>query len=496
MVIVGLLAAAALCRAGHPVPGMLACALTGLLVSPLSWDHHWVWVALGIALAGHLAVRAHGWARAAWWAVVALLLFVFGAWPQFWDRTQGLTPAGWVWYGPTSTSPTATTPRTGIPLKRAADGGRELVRAGRAARPGRAARSPRSGCASQPSGVSAAPRTGSGKPLPAVIDAELDSLRDRMVTQVTNSGRPVSAAVVQAMRVVPRHLFLPDLEPGPTVTRPSSPGAAPRASPPVPRPSRRSWPSCSISSGSPPASGCWRSARAPVQRGAAPAPRGRQGDRRHGGSRRGRRAAGRGAPDRGRLSGRNRGPRRRGRGLPPRGPVRPGDRDGRGQRPRPRLAGPARPRRTDRRPARPAGIPASVAFEWDGESWQSRSVVPCGFMRMRGMLAGPERTRVTHDAHELALTLPAARTPTSAPSPAHWLTRLPGRRARHPGHRRTGAAVRRAGVLAGPERAALGGLSESAQAPGGLARAVAFMAERRITAGIFADGGIRRPGPA
>ena len=99
--IVGLLTAAVLCRAGHPVPGMLACALTGLLVSPLSWDHHWVWVALGIALAGHLAVRAYGWARAAWWAVVALLLFVFGAWPQFWDRTQGLTPAGWVWYGPT-----------------------------------------------------------------------------------------------------------------------------------------------------------------------------------------------------------------------------------------------------------------------------------------------------------------------------------------------------------------------------------------------------------
>ena len=100
VVIVGLLTAAALCRAGHPVPGMLACALTGLLVSPLSWDHHWVWGAPGIALAGHLAVRAHGWARAAWWAV-ALLRDVFGAWPQFWDRTQGLTPAGWVWYGPT-----------------------------------------------------------------------------------------------------------------------------------------------------------------------------------------------------------------------------------------------------------------------------------------------------------------------------------------------------------------------------------------------------------
>jgi alpha-1,2-mannosyltransferase len=80
---------------------MLACALTGLLVSPLSWDHHWVWVAVGIALVGHRAVRARGPARAAWSAAAAGLLLAFGAWPQFWDRSQGLTPAGLVWYGPT-----------------------------------------------------------------------------------------------------------------------------------------------------------------------------------------------------------------------------------------------------------------------------------------------------------------------------------------------------------------------------------------------------------
>ena len=50
VVIAGLVTAALLYRAGQPVPAMLACALTGLLVSPLSWDHHWVWVAPGIAL--------------------------------------------------------------------------------------------------------------------------------------------------------------------------------------------------------------------------------------------------------------------------------------------------------------------------------------------------------------------------------------------------------------------------------------------------------------
>jgi len=100
VVIVGLITAAVLYRAGHPVPAMLACALTGLLVSPLSWDHHWVWVALGIALLAHLGARAKGPVRAAWWAAAGGLLGVFGAWPQFWDASAGLTPAGLFWYGP------------------------------------------------------------------------------------------------------------------------------------------------------------------------------------------------------------------------------------------------------------------------------------------------------------------------------------------------------------------------------------------------------------
>jgi alpha-1,2-mannosyltransferase len=101
VLIVGLIAAAVLYRAGHPVPGMLACALTGLLVSPLSWDHHWVWVAPGLALLAHLGARARGVVRAAWWIAAGGLVLVFGAWPQFWDLSQaGLTPAGLFWYGP------------------------------------------------------------------------------------------------------------------------------------------------------------------------------------------------------------------------------------------------------------------------------------------------------------------------------------------------------------------------------------------------------------
>jgi alpha-1,2-mannosyltransferase len=101
VVVIGLAAAALLYRAGQPVAAVLACALTGLLVSPLSWDHHWVWVAPGIALLAHLGAQARGAVRAWWWAAGAGLVLVFGAWPQFWDLAQaGLTPAGLFWYGP------------------------------------------------------------------------------------------------------------------------------------------------------------------------------------------------------------------------------------------------------------------------------------------------------------------------------------------------------------------------------------------------------------
>jgi len=101
VVIAGLVTGAMLYRAGQPVPAMLACALTGLLVSPLSWDHHWVWVVPGIALLAHLGASARrALVRAAWWAAAALLVLVFGCWPQFWDAQAGLTPAGLVWYGP------------------------------------------------------------------------------------------------------------------------------------------------------------------------------------------------------------------------------------------------------------------------------------------------------------------------------------------------------------------------------------------------------------
>jgi alpha-1,2-mannosyltransferase len=54
----GLLLAAWWARHGYEVIGILTCALTGLLISPISWAHHWVWIAPAIAVAIELAVRS------------------------------------------------------------------------------------------------------------------------------------------------------------------------------------------------------------------------------------------------------------------------------------------------------------------------------------------------------------------------------------------------------------------------------------------------------
>jgi Glycosyltransferase family 87 len=82
---VGLACAALLSRGGHELAGILACGLTGDLVSPVSWDHHWVWVVPGMIVAGHYGLRAWPASRRraiGWWAAAAGMLVVYGAWPD------------------------------------------------------------------------------------------------------------------------------------------------------------------------------------------------------------------------------------------------------------------------------------------------------------------------------------------------------------------------------------------------------------------------------
>ena len=55
--VTGLLLAAWAARRGNEMIGILLCGLTGLLISPISWSHHWVWAAPALAVAVDVAVR-------------------------------------------------------------------------------------------------------------------------------------------------------------------------------------------------------------------------------------------------------------------------------------------------------------------------------------------------------------------------------------------------------------------------------------------------------
>jgi alpha-1,2-mannosyltransferase len=55
--VLGLLLAAWAARREHEITGILTCALTVLLVSPVSWSHHWVWAAPALVVAADLARR-------------------------------------------------------------------------------------------------------------------------------------------------------------------------------------------------------------------------------------------------------------------------------------------------------------------------------------------------------------------------------------------------------------------------------------------------------
>jgi alpha-1,2-mannosyltransferase len=57
--VVGLALAAAAARRGDEALGFILCAVTGLLVSPISWTHHWVIVIPALPVAGLAVYRAY-----------------------------------------------------------------------------------------------------------------------------------------------------------------------------------------------------------------------------------------------------------------------------------------------------------------------------------------------------------------------------------------------------------------------------------------------------
>jgi alpha-1,2-mannosyltransferase len=100
---IGLALAVAVARRGAALAGIGLCALTALLVSPISWTHHWVWaLPLVVALADRVRRIGGGADVGAWraglWLVAVLALGA--AYPMHRARISGLLPGGIVWTAP------------------------------------------------------------------------------------------------------------------------------------------------------------------------------------------------------------------------------------------------------------------------------------------------------------------------------------------------------------------------------------------------------------
>lgn len=106
----GLAAAVFASRRGIELLGLLLCAVTGLLISPISWTHHWVWAVPGMAFmvagAGRGGAQARGMAGSRRWERIARatglagILAVFVMWPANRGVVGNLThqwlPYGWL----------------------------------------------------------------------------------------------------------------------------------------------------------------------------------------------------------------------------------------------------------------------------------------------------------------------------------------------------------------------------------------------------------------
>ena len=99
--IAGLATSVLASRRGHELLGLVACAATGLLVSPISWSHHYVYVVPALVLAAYgprrLGYRILG---------AALVVGLFGWWPLpighqgGYDAKAQLLPRGWLLLAP------------------------------------------------------------------------------------------------------------------------------------------------------------------------------------------------------------------------------------------------------------------------------------------------------------------------------------------------------------------------------------------------------------
>ena len=93
--VAGLALAAAAARRGDEALGFSLCALTGLLVSPISWIHHWVIAVPALLVAGLTAVRAYRAGNIT--VAVPVTVAITAAAVIGWTELAGDTPrSGWL----------------------------------------------------------------------------------------------------------------------------------------------------------------------------------------------------------------------------------------------------------------------------------------------------------------------------------------------------------------------------------------------------------------
>jgi alpha-1,2-mannosyltransferase len=100
------LAAPVIARAPAPL-AMVATAGVGLLVSPTSWSHHWVWIAPALLVAAATAARLRS---AGWWLTTGVTALVFVIAPHrlglpragevelTWTPMQQIIGSTYVWF--------------------------------------------------------------------------------------------------------------------------------------------------------------------------------------------------------------------------------------------------------------------------------------------------------------------------------------------------------------------------------------------------------------
>jgi alpha-1,2-mannosyltransferase len=96
-IVIGLLWGRRLHRVGRDLAGATVVAVAGLLASPISWSHHWVWVIPALALAWDAARRTRAVTVR---ALPVLALVTFAAWWVARPGVPGGAPGGILWLVP------------------------------------------------------------------------------------------------------------------------------------------------------------------------------------------------------------------------------------------------------------------------------------------------------------------------------------------------------------------------------------------------------------